>query len=183
MGESVLGNAIELLVDLGFFDVVLPFLLVFTVVFGILEKTKVFGTEKVGDKDVPKKNINAMVAFVIGFFVVAAKQIVTSFQESLPVVSLVLVAIVSFLMLIGAFVSGEKELNFMDSFKGWKGFLAVVLFLSIVAIFFHSFGWLDVIYEYISGIGNEVFIVAVFVAVMGGVVAFVFKTPKEGGKE
>ena len=40
-----LNNAIEFLREFGFFNVVLPFLLVFTVVFGILEKTRLFGTE------------------------------------------------------------------------------------------------------------------------------------------
>ena len=58
MAETVLGGAVDFLQDFGFFDVVLPFLLVFTLVFGILEKTKIFGTEKVGDKEYPKKNIN-----------------------------------------------------------------------------------------------------------------------------
>ena len=84
MATTVLGEAIDLLQDFGFFDVVLPFLLVFTIVFGILEKTKIFGTEKFKGNDIPKKNLNAMVAFSIAFFVVAAKEIVASLQESLP---------------------------------------------------------------------------------------------------
>lgn len=172
MAETVLGDAVELLKDFGFFDVILPFLLVFTVVFGILEKTKIFGTE--GEKAHPKKNINAMVAFVIAFFVLAAKEIISSFQESLPIVSLILVAIVSFLMLVGSFSSGKEEFNFMDMFKGWKTPLAVVFVISIVAIFFHSFGWLEPIYDYITGRGKDMFIILVFVGIIAGVVGFVF---------
>lgn len=174
MAETVLGDAVELLKDFGFFDVILPFLLVFTIVFGILEKTKIFGTE--GEKQLPKKNINAMVAFVIAFFVLAAKEIIASFQESLPIVSLVLVAIISFLMLVGSFSSSKQEFNFMEMFGGWKTPLAIVFVISIIAIFFHSFGWLEPIYEYISGRGRDVFIVAVFVGIIAAVVGFVFNS-------
>ncbi len=177
MVETVLGDAVELLQDFGFFDVILPFLLVFTIVFGILEKTKIFGTE--GEKQLPKKNINAMVAFVIAFFVLAAKEIITSFQESLPIVALVLTAIVSFLMLIGAFSSSKEEFNFMEMFGGWKTPLAIIFVISIVAIFFHSFGWLEPIYDYFTGRGQDVFIIAVFLGIVAAVVGFVFNTGTE----
>ena len=48
--------------DAGVFDIVLPFLLVFAIVFAILEKSKVFGTD--ADKN-PKTNINAIVLILI----------------------------------------------------------------------------------------------------------------------
>ncbi|HIH15771.1 MAG TPA: hypothetical protein HA233_06070 [Nanoarchaeota archaeon] len=177
MAETVLGDAVKLLQDFGFFDVILPFLLVFTVVFGILEKTKIFGTE--GEKGHPKKNIDAMVAFVIAFFVIAAKEIVASFQESLPMVALILVAIICFLMLIGSFATSKEEFNFMEMFGGWKTPLAVVFVISIIAIFFQSFGWLEPIYEYISGRGHDVFIVVIFIGIIAAVVGFVFNTGTE----
>ena len=49
---------------------VLPFLLVFTIVFAILEKTKIFGATKDGES---KKNINAVVALVLGLLMIAQK--------------------------------------------------------------------------------------------------------------
>ena len=179
MAETVLGDAVELLQDFGFFDVILPFLLVFTIVFGILEKTKIFGTDKINERDYTRKNINSMVAFVIAFFVIAAKEIVASIQTSLPMVSLILIAIICFLLLIGAFVSGKEEFDFIKVFDGWKGWLAGLFLVSIVGIFFESFGWLDPIIEYITGRGQDVFIIIVFIGIIGGVIAFVFKTPQE----
>ena len=176
---TVLGDAVTLLQDFGFFDVILPFLLVFTIVFGILEKTKIFGTEEHGGKQYTKKNINAMVAFVIAFFVLAAKEIVASLQQSLPMVSLILVAIICFLMLIGSFASGKEEFNFLTLFKGWQGFLAGLFFLSVIAIFFQSFGWLDPIIDYVTGRGQDVFIVIVFLGIVGSVVYFVFNAGSE----
>jgi hypothetical protein len=181
MASTVLGGTIEFLQEFGFFDVILPFLLVFTIVFGVLEKTKIFGVEKFREQEIPKKNINAMIAFVIAFFVVAAKEIVASIQVSVPMVALILVAIVCFLMLVGIFIGSNESLNFLEMFKGFKGFIAGILILAVVAIFFESFGWLDPIMGFVFGSGSDVFLTIVFIGVVGAVIYFVFKTPAEGG--
>lgn len=169
MAETILGAAVEFLESFGFFDVILPFLLVFTVVFGILEKTKIFGTYD----NKPKKNINSMVAFVIAFFVVAAKQIVQAIQDALPMVALFLVAIICFLMLVGSFASSEKEFNFMDMFKNWQGYIAGIFVLAVILIFLNAFGFLSPVTEYLMGQGQAVFLMVVFILIIGGIVAFV----------
>ena len=43
--QSVFRDVIDFFFQLGIYDVILPFLLIFTIVFAILEKTRVFGTE------------------------------------------------------------------------------------------------------------------------------------------
>lgn len=185
MAETVLGGAVDFLQDFGFFDVVLPFLLVFTLVFGILEKTKIFGTEKVGDKEYPKKNINAMIAFVVAFFVITAKEIVASIRNALPMVSLILLAIICFLMLVGSFVATKEEFNFLTLFgEGWKLPITIVFILAIVGIFFQSFGWLNPIIDYISGRGQNVFIIFVFVGAVAGIIGWLFSSSgSDGGKK
>ena len=181
MAETVLGNALELLQDFGFFDVILPFLLVFTIIFGILEKTKIFGTENVGGHEYPKKNLNAMVAFVIAFFVIAAKEIVASIQQSLPVVTLILIAIISFLMLVGTFATGKEPFNFFEVFNlKWQGPFAIVFIISVVMIFFQSFGWLEPVYDYFRGRGSDFFIIIVFLLITLGVMYFVFNAGQGG---
>jgi len=45
---SPLVNAIEFLKEFCFFDVVLPFLLVFSITFAVLEKTRILGVESDG---------------------------------------------------------------------------------------------------------------------------------------
>ena len=47
---TVFGGVIVFLEKLGVYEIILPFLLVFTMVFAILEKTRVYGVEKIGDK-------------------------------------------------------------------------------------------------------------------------------------
>ena len=118
---SPLEIAVNFLKDFGFFDILLPFLLVFTIVFAILEKTMILGQEN----NKPKKNINAMVAFSIALFVVAASNIVAVLQQSLPMVTLVLIVIVSFMLLMGSFM-GTGEFSFKD-YKYTKYFLVFFL--------------------------------------------------------
>ena len=96
---SPLANAIEFLQKFGLFDIILPFLLVFTLVFAILEKTKILGVEDT-EKKTPKKNLNSMVAFVTALLVVATNKVVTTINAALPNIILLLVVSFAFLLLL-----------------------------------------------------------------------------------
>ena len=61
---AVLEEGIKFLDNLGLWDVVIPFILVFTLVYAVLEKVKIFKT-KDGD---PKRQIHAMIALIITSF-------------------------------------------------------------------------------------------------------------------
>ncbi len=89
---SPLGKAVEFLRDFGLFDVILPFLLVFTITFAVLEKTRILGTIKIhgSDDTIPNKNLNSMVAFSVALLVVATANIVRAINESLPNIILLL---------------------------------------------------------------------------------------------
>ena len=101
--ESVFRSVLSFFTDIGIYDVILPFLLVFTIVFAILEKTKVLGTEEIEGKKYTKKNLNSMVAFVMAFLVVASAQLVRIINETMANIVLLLLISVSFLLLIGSF--------------------------------------------------------------------------------
>ena len=90
---SVFRNALDFFQEIGIYDVVLPFLLVFTIMFAILEKTKIFGFEDKEQK-YTRKNLNSMVAFVTAFLVVASAKLVAIINETISnVVLLLLLAI------------------------------------------------------------------------------------------
>ena len=146
---SPLQNAINFFKDFGFFDIVLPFLFVFTIIFAILEKTKILGTEK-DDGKTPKKNLDSMVAFVIAMIVVATNKVVSIINESLPNVVLLIVGFVSFLILVGTFWNGQED--FMKSHKGWYKTFTIISFIFLIMVFLSaikndggeswlSFGW------------------------------------------
>ena len=161
---TTLGNAIQFLTDFGFFTVVLPFLLVFTIVFGILEKTKIFGVEN----NKPKKNLNAMVAFVIAFFVIAASNIVTAIQISLPWISLILIIIICFLLLSGTFLGDEEYKLWEQNPAIAKWFIGLIL-VGILAIFLYAFDLLGVVLGFIGGgagstVGSTVILIILIIA-------------------
>jgi hypothetical protein len=142
--QSTFRGTIGFFEKLGVYDVVLPFLLVFTLVFAILEKTKIYGTEKYDGKDISRKNLNGMTSFVVAFFVVASTRLVAIINEVLANTVLLLLLSICFLMLAGSFHSGKDEF-FLKG--GWKTFFMIIMFVGIVLIFLNALGWLQVIYE------------------------------------
>lgn len=135
---SPLGKAIEFLRDFGLFDVILPFLLVFTITFAVLEKSKILGTTKVHgtDESIPNKNLNSMVSFVIALLVVATSNIVRAINESLPNIVLLLVASISFLILIGVFV--KDAIDFPDKHPSWNKAFIIIMFVLVILIFLNA---------------------------------------------
>lgn len=145
--NTVFGDAIQFLERLGVYDIVLPFLLIFTIVFAILEKTKVLGTDTIDGNEYTKKNLNSIVAFVAAFFVVASTRLVQAINTIIANAALLLVLIILFLMLVGTFF-GEGEAS-LEDYEGWKKTFMVIVFLAIIAIFLHSMNWLLPIYFFL----------------------------------
>ncbi|MBU1246270.1 MAG: hypothetical protein ABIJ20_03950 [Nanoarchaeota archaeon] len=86
--------------DAGIFDIVLPFLLIFAIIFAVLEKGKIFGDKK--------SNINLVIALVIGLLVVIKTDIVSKINTYLPKMALVYVIAIGLLIFFGL-MSGEKN--------------------------------------------------------------------------
>ena len=149
---------------IGVYDVVLPFLLVFSIVFAILEKTKVLGTEKVEGKEFTKKNLNAMVAFVMSFLVIASSRLVEIITKVSAQVVVLLMASVLFLLLVGSFFK-EGESVFLEG--GWKTFFMWIMFIGILLIFMNALGWMDDLWGWVSAgtggnaIGSIVLVIVV----------------------
>lgn len=98
-------------------DFVYPFLLIFFIIFAVLEKTKIFG----GDK----KQLNALVSFVIGLIFVAAvspKLIVGNLVLFLSVA----IVIVFVVLLIWGFITGEEAKFSSGPLKIIAGFAVVI---------------------------------------------------------
>src|SRR3989344_9178126 len=138
--ESGFRAVVGFLGKLGVYDVVLPFLLVFTIVFAILEKTRILGTEKIGDKETTKKNLNSMVALSMAFLVIASTKLVAVISEVMADIVLLLILSISFLLLVGSFF-GSKQFT-LEEFPGWIKFFMVLMFIGIIVIFLNALDWL-----------------------------------------
>jgi hypothetical protein len=130
-------TALQQLEAFGLSDVLLPFILIFAVVFAILGTVKIFG-----DKG---KNINIIVALSMALLVVvphvtgsypAGGDVVEIMNHSIPNVSAVIIAIVMMMILIGAF-----GVRFNLAGKKLGGVVAIVALMIVIYIFGRSAGW------------------------------------------
>lgn len=136
MAESLFRGVIGFLDQIGVYDIILPFLLVFTIVFAVLEKTKVLGIEKIDGKDYTKKNLNSVFAFSVAFLVIASTQLVSLINGVMANIVLLLILAVCFLMLVGVFM-GDKEFTLKD-YPNWIKFFMALMFIGIVVIFLNA---------------------------------------------
>ena len=170
---------IEFFGKIGVYDVILPFLLVFTLVFALLEKTKVLGTEEVGGHKYTRKNLNAMMAFVMAFLVIASSRLVEVLSKISANVVVLLLAVVLFLLLIGSFYK-EGEPVFLEG--NWKWFFMLIMFAGIVIIFLDAMGWLDTFWGFVSeGTGGNAVGSIILVVVVILFMIYIVKEPNAGG--
>ncbi|MEK6809689.1 MAG: hypothetical protein AABY40_03370 [Nanoarchaeota archaeon] len=167
--ESAFRGMIGFLNKLGVYDVILPFLLVFTIIFAILEKTKIFGVEKDG---VTKKNINAMVAFVIAFLVIASTKLVGIINEVMANVVLLVILGVCFLLLVGVFFTGEKEFS-LKEMPIYLQIFTGIMFLGIIVIFLNALGWLESIFYLFENINADWAATLIFIIIIIGFIIWI----------
>src|SRR3989338_9334400 len=176
---SPLQDAIDFFIKFGLFDVVLPFLLVFTLMFAILEKTRVLGTEN----DKPRANLNSMVSFIIAMLVVATNK-TKIINEALPNVVLLVVMILAFLILLGLFYK-TGELDFSTKHAGFYKVLVGALFVGILLIFLNSIylndgqSWLEYAFNYaFNNVTSPAITSIIFLLIALGAIVFI-----TGGKK
>ena len=104
-----LQDFVMILESWGLTDVMLPFLLIFVIIFAVLQKARILGEDK--------KKFNVIIALVMGLLVVIPHVLnyyppngdpVDIMNQALPQVSLIAVAVIMLLILIGLF-GGESK--------------------------------------------------------------------------
>ena len=126
-----------------FSQFVLPFLLIFFIIFAILEKTKLFGEDK--------KQLNAMISFVVGliFVSIAHPALVI---ENLILFLTIAIIIVFIVLLLWGFIFGSIKEGF--KLEPWMkivlgGLVGIAVIIGVL--------WATGLYENLSGflIGKE----------------------------
>jgi hypothetical protein len=126
MAKTFLDEAIITIYNTGFFDVALPFIITFAVVYGLLHKTKLFGK----DKD----SLHAMFAVVISLMVIpfALKVDYTTFLSKLIFIIIKIVAL--------AIVLGVLGFKFEKHHRAYVYVAALLLVAGIVVTEFFDIG-------------------------------------------
>jgi len=161
----------------GVVDVLLPFLLVFTITFAIFQKSHILGKNK--------KNFNVMVALVFGLGVIfphvlgtypGSADPVNIINQALPNVSLVIIAILAVLLLIGLLGGEVKWIG--SSLSGW---IAIFCFLVVLFIFGNAAGWFSMGYpRWLSWLDNpDTQALVVILLVFGILIWYITKDDSE----
>lgn len=114
----------------GVFSYVLPFLIIFAVVFGILQKSKIFGPSN------EVKGINAVLAAAIGFTSLQFDFVSTFFGTIFPRFGVGLSILLVAIIFLGLFVNDEDK-----KAKWHKGLLAVGWIIGILVIYWSLSEW------------------------------------------
>ncbi|MFH1358766.1 MAG: hypothetical protein ABIH37_02680 [archaeon] len=125
-----------------FVDYLLPFVLVFVLIFAILQKTKLLGDDV--------KQINALVALVVGLILLAfpyPRGIIVMLMPFLAVFAIVLLVF----MLLYGFIMGKKDGGEDFLHKGWKIFFAAILLIALVAYLIFIAGFWDFLFNALFG--------------------------------
>lgn len=145
-------------------QILLIFILLFTLVFGVLQKSKLFGDGK--------KQIDALIALAIALLTTSVAYALDIIKNLVPFLAVGLVIILVFILLIGLFHSDAK-----DGFKSpkWMTTTAIVIafVVLLVAVVYVTGFW-----SYLSGLwkgsGTNIIGNIVTVAIVIGVVVIVF---------
>jgi hypothetical protein len=104
---------------IGIFDVLLPFILLFAIIFAILQKTKVLGG---------RNGIDAVVAMAIGFFVIINPFVNEILKVILANTAIAIIVIVALMLILGLVWGGQKM-------KAWNfigGIIGLAIFVWIL---------------------------------------------------
>jgi len=183
MNNSYLEQFIVRLDQWGVMDVFVPFILVFTLVFAVLQKSKILG------KDEERRKFNVIVALVLALAVIiphitdtypAGADIVDMINSALPNVALVIIAVVMLLVMIGVW---GNDINIKDS--PLAGFAVIISFIAVIIIFGGSAGWWGGDWPvWLNWLGNpDAQIIVVGLLVFGIIIWFVTAEPKERNKD
>lgn len=174
-------DAIESLVESGFMDVFLPFMLIFVIVFAVLQKSHILG------KDEEKRKYNVILALVMGLSVVIPHVIgrypvgsdpVLIINNVLPNISLIMLGVISFLLIIGVFGANIKIGN-----TNMTSIIVIFSAIAVISTFGVAAGWfgdLPVWLRFLEDESTQMMFVTILI--MGIIISFITSSPKKEKK-
>lgn len=141
-----------------FTEMVLPFLLVFVVVFAILQKSKILGEKKA--------QIDAMVALAVGLILIGVPGPRDIVVGLMPWMSVGVAALLVFFILYG-FIAGD--LSKIDG--GLKIGLGILAGLFTLGVVLFVTGWGEWLWDWVSSGDGDLWMSVVMVVIILGVVA------------
>jgi|SRR3989344_3473731 len=148
---------VSFLADYGFYEVFLPFILIFAIIFGLLQKTEILGKDK--------KRINIMVALAIALIAIGALQfsiLLTEYITKLGFAIVILLGLALFLGLLGVPLESK--------------FTALIGILAFIIIVFLQFSN-DTINKGIASVLTNGFTIAAIIVIL--ILYLLVRNPKK----
>lgn len=128
---GTIGNMLTYWEQAGFFTYLLPFLLIFALVFGILTQIKLF-------KD--NKAINGIIALVVGLMALQFGFVSQFFSEIFPRLGIALAIMLIILILVGLFSDPDSN-AVMYTMLGVGAIIAIIVLIQTAGALNWSSGW------------------------------------------
>lgn len=157
-----------------FKDVILPFVLVFTLLFAILEKSKLLGEGK--------NQINAIISFVIAaLFIAGFSAQVEWIKQFSAFLAVALMILFVFLLIYGFVYSGKDGFSLGE---GYKTLIAGIAFVAVVGASLVITGYWEKVYSFftVSNVGANVILGIIIITVIFSVLRSGSSTKREEKK-
>jgi amino acid transporter len=182
-------DVIDTLKETGVLDVILPFLLFYSITFAILEKSKVFHPKESQGEDgkffkgKPMNYVSMIVAFVVGFFGIMFYNLIETVQELIAYSVVFMVFFLCILLILGMLFGDSYMELFKKSDGNWNykviGPIAIVVTLIIVFTLLYIIGAMDPFIKWWDrsdfDATNETIVTLVFFIIIGVVMYMVSK--------
>lgn len=154
--ETILGSYFAV-------NVVYPFLLIFTLIFAILQRSKILGDDK--------KQIDALVALSVSLIAVAFSYATGVISKLIPFLAVAAVILLVFMILYGFIASADKEKGLVLHKNIQWAFLGLIIIAVVIAVIWAT-GQLDRVYGWIvnggqpTGIATNILLVVIVIAAL-----------------
>jgi len=138
--------------SIGIFDFMLPFLLIFALVYGILTATNILGGQK---------GIDLIIALVVGFMALQLDFVSLFFRDLFPRLAVGIVILLTLFILVGMFIPKDERRFWFWGF----GAIAFIIFLVIIGKSLDQFSYAGSIDQYIGYIIGAVLVIGLIIAV------------------
>lgn len=163
--SDFIGESVLFLHSLGFFTIVLPFLLIYVISFGLMVKMNLFQRGKTNDH----AKYNSMIAFCLAFFTISAVDLTESLPLFIALIAFLFIGLLAINILLGM-LGGNDSLRKGNGKTIYIGFISLYLLFAVIQVFFD---W-DVIYNFLKKSGlNSLIPVIAFIAIFLGIVYWV----------
>ena len=151
MAETILSSPI-------ISEAVLPFILIFTVVFAILQKSAILGKDK--------KQIDALVGIVFGLITITFARAVGIINQLLPFLAVAVILVLVFLILVGLMHKGDEKFVWDEGLK--KVVVVMAFFAVVIAGLFFTGAWSYLADKFSGPDGSSLVTNIVFILIIVG---------------